>query len=140
LAIGAYDESGNITQFSGTGPQVDFAGPGQKVYTTWLNHGYKDVRGTSFAAPFVCGIIALMISKHLKQEKLTGKNDCKTPYQVKQHLVKYSKDAGQSGKDSNFGYGIIDVSKIHEDPTSLPEVPAKEPPKRKKWWKQLLGI
>lgn len=66
----------------------------------------------SMASPFVAGIIALMLAKHKKQEAETGKNDCRTVENMRQHLIKYAVDAGKVGKDKDFGFGIIDIHKL----------------------------
>ena len=50
------------------------------------------------ACPFVVGIIALMLAKHRKQEKETGKNDCKTVDEIREHLLKYTIDKSAKAK------------------------------------------
>ena len=111
LAIGAIDENGNLTDFSSRDNTTDFVAGGIRVYTTFLNDGYKILAGTSFSCPVVAGIVALMLSKHYAQEILTGKNDCKTVPQIKEHLIKYS-SRGKIGKDNKYGYGLIDAEKL----------------------------
>ena len=142
LAVAAYDKDSNTAKFSAVGPEVDFAAPGVDIVSTWLNDDFKTIKGTSFAAPYVAGVVALMLSKHRKQEKLTGKNDCKTPAQVKIHLAKYAKDAGKPGHDPNFGFGIIDPFKsVSLDETvSDFELPPETKEKKKPWYKRLFGI
>lgn len=141
IAVGAYDEKGNITDFSGKGAEIDFAGPGFGIVTTWLNDEYKSVKGTSFAAPYVAGVVALMLSKHRKQERETGKNDCKTPAQVKIHLAKYAKNPNNVGHDEKFGFGIIDPYRsVINDDSSYYELPPEVKPKKKSWLKRLLGL
>jgi major intracellular serine protease len=104
----------------------------------------------SMATPFIAGIVALMISKHKKQERETGKNDCRTVEQIKEHLIKYSMDSGEAGKDHDFGYGIIDVHKLileegEEDAPEKPEEPKKpefpknpQPPWGESFWSKTL--
>ena len=41
---------------------VDIFAPGTNIYTTSKNGGYTNDNGTSFAAPFVAGVAALMLS------------------------------------------------------------------------------
>ena len=119
IAIAAYDEKKNIANFSGRGGQVDFACPGKGITTTWLNGEYKTVNGTSFAAPFCGGVVALMLSKHRKQEIETGTNDCTNILHIKQHLAKYAIDAGKKGHDREFGHGIIDPFQTVMDDSEL---------------------
>lgn len=107
IAVGAYNEDGELADFSTTGDEISFAAPGVNIYSTWLNGSYAKLSGTSMATPFLAGIIANLLSKHRKQEALTGKNDCKTVSQIREHLIKHSIDKGQIGKDKQWGYGVV---------------------------------
>lgn len=114
VAVGAFDRNGKLADFSCTGEQLDITAPGVDIYSTYLNDTYAVLSGTSMATPFITGIIALMLSKHRKQEKETGKNDCTTVDQIKEHIQKYSTDQGIIGKDNLWGYGIVDIQKLME--------------------------
>jgi subtilisin family serine protease len=114
IAVAAYDKNGFIANFSAVGEEVDFAAPGVEIYSTYLNNEYAMLAGTSMATPWITGVILLLLSKHLKQEKETGQNDCKTVEQIKEHLRKYTIDKGYVGKDKYYGYGIIDVEHLIE--------------------------
>jgi subtilisin family serine protease len=46
------------------GERIEMAAPGSNVRVAWAGGGYKTVTGTSFAAPQVSGIVALILSKH----------------------------------------------------------------------------
>ena len=67
------------------------------------------------ATPFMAGIVCLLLSKHAKQEKLTGKNDCKTCEEVRNHLIKHSVDMGDRGKDKKWGYGVVDIKTMMKE-------------------------
>lgn len=69
----------------------------------------------SMATPFMAGIVCLLLSKHLKQEKLTGFNDCKTCEDVRAHLIKHAVDMGEAGKDKKWGYGIVDLKTMMKE-------------------------
>ena len=85
------------------------------------------------ACPFITGVICLMIAKHRKQEQATGMNDCKTVAEIREHLLKYTNDKGEVGRDNSWGYGVIDVEKLikgEEPPVEEPkdeEPPVEEP-------------
>ncbi len=112
ICITAYDKNGIPAKFNSTGPEVGFSAPGVDIYSTWLNHQYCSLSGTSMACPFCAGLIALLLAKHIKQEAETGCNDCKTVDQIREHLIKYSDKKGIVGKDETWGYGIPNPSKL----------------------------
>lgn len=114
IAVAAYDKNGEIAGFSTFGDEVDFAGPGVEIYSTYLNGQYALSSGSSQANPFIVGIISLLLSKHRKQESITGKNDCKTVEQVREHLQKYAVDKGALGKDKKWGFGAINAAGLIE--------------------------
>ncbi len=121
IAVAAYDRWGKIANFSSKGEKVEWAAPGVNIYSTFLNNGYASLSGTSMACPFITGVICLMLAKHKKQEAETGKNDCKTVAQIREHLLKYTKDKGEAGKDNSWGYGVIDVEKMIKDGEEVSE-------------------
>ena len=127
IAVGAFDQYGKIASFSSRGSQVDWAAPGANIYSTYLKNSYASLSGTSMACPFMAAIIALMISKHKKQEKETGKNDCKTVEDIRQHLLKYTNDKGSVGKDNDWGYGIVDIEKLITGESSKPTTTTVKP-------------
>lgn len=65
VAVAALDSQFQIAFFSNgglnpDGGQVDIAGPGVKVYSSWrMPEQYKTINGTSMATPHVAGIAAL---------------------------------------------------------------------------------
>lgn len=112
IAVASYNKLGRISYYSSKGEMVDWAAPGEKIYSTFLNGQYATLSGTSMACPFLVGIIALMLAKHRKQEQETNQNDCKTIEQIKEHLLKYTLDRGEIGKDDKWGHGIVDIHSL----------------------------
>ncbi|MFA6447906.1 MAG: S8 family serine peptidase [bacterium] len=60
--VAATDANDNRATFSNYGGMVNVAAPGENIYTTDMNGGYKTVSGTSMSAAFVSGAAALLIS------------------------------------------------------------------------------
>jgi subtilisin family serine protease len=112
IAVAAFDKRGRIGDFSAIGNKVDYAAPGVDIFSTWLNNKYAKLSGTSMACPYITGVVLLLLSKHRKQFIETGKNDCVTVEQIREHLLKYTIDKGYVGKDNYWGYGVIDVEKL----------------------------
>jgi thermitase len=64
IAVSAIDEADQKASFSNYGDYIDFCAPGVNVLSTWTNGTYASGSGTSFAAPFVTGVVAVMLSKY----------------------------------------------------------------------------
>ncbi|MEX1267939.1 MAG: S8 family serine peptidase [Balneolaceae bacterium] len=63
LAVGAIDELENITDYTIRSDSIGVCAPGHEIYSTDKDGSYKTDSGTSMAAPFVAGLIALAKSK-----------------------------------------------------------------------------
>jgi subtilisin family serine protease len=111
LSVAATDYNDARAEFSNYGARIDVAAPGVRILSTlpmWffgpdlLPYGYGD--GTSFAAPHVSGLAAL----------IKGLKSWLTPAQI-QDIIRFSADDVNSsqylGKDEYLGYGRINMAK-----------------------------
>ncbi|MGW8995155.1 type VII secretion-associated serine protease mycosin [Streptomyces zhihengii] len=98
IAVTAVDRFGTHAAFStrrwyatvsAPGVDVVIADPDQKYYQGW---------GTSAAAAFVSGAVALVRSAHPGL----------TPAQIKKLLRDTARDAPEGGRDDTYGYGFVD--------------------------------
>ena len=108
MAVGATDALDRWAPFSSYGPHVSVAAPGVAVMASWSRQtspegtpGYAVVDGTSFAAPHVAGLAALLWSRHRDW----------TPAQVRARIEQSAVDLGPEGRDDWFGHGRIDLTK-----------------------------
>ena len=87
-------------------------GPANDVPILMPDNSYGYASGTSSATAYVSGILALMLEAN---PNLTG-GDESTIESVKQLLMETSKPKpGQDGHDDDYGYGIIQASRIIQE-------------------------
>lgn len=104
IAVGAADDEGNLTEFSTFGEHVSFIAPGVDVYSTSIEDGYAFSTGTSHAAPFVTGAVALMKSFARSQGHELKDSQVK-------HVLKHTADkVSRNFKDPKTGYGRLNVA------------------------------
>ncbi|MBI3033563.1 S8 family serine peptidase [Candidatus Woesearchaeota archaeon] len=106
ITVGAVDDDKNIACFSsggnvpGVGIKPDFVAPGVDIESS-VPSGYGSKSGTSMATPHVSGAVALILSRNMS----LNQGD------IKSILEKTSLDLGTPGKDTSYGFGLIDLDK-----------------------------
>jgi subtilisin family serine protease len=90
-----------FANFSDYGAPVALIAPGVCIRSTWINDGYATLTGTSQAAAYVAGAVALYRSTHPSA----------SPAQVREALITAaSKDWVTSSAPDHRAYGLLDVS------------------------------
>lgn len=97
IAISAIDVNGTIAEYSCRGSAIDFAAPGSEVICASAGGGMTSDSGTSMAAPHVTAAVAMIYLKHPSYSISS----------IKQVLKNYAVDRGATGKDTKYGYGVI---------------------------------
>jgi hypothetical protein len=109
IAVGASNENDNRASFSNYGQDLDIIAPGINILTVnrKLVNQYKEVDGTSFSAPIVSGITALILSQ----------NPELNPEQVRDILNESADEvSGMSGQNFHveYGFGRVNAKKALE--------------------------
>jgi len=110
FSVGATSISNTIASFSSRGPSAcdgsiypQISAPGVSVKTTYLSFGgfayYTTVQGTSFAAPHVSGVMALLL------DAFPGR----TVPSLESAIASTATDLGAAGPDNNYGYGLTNA-------------------------------
>lgn len=138
MSVAALDCNLQVAQFSQRNDDVEIAGPGVSILSTYpqalSNDGYAELDGTSMATPHVSGIAARLWARF---------PDC-TATELRQALASSAKDLGAPGRDREYGYGFIQAeaaynmlaqmtcggsnSSTSSPPPSTPEPPSSPPP------------
>ena len=110
IAVGAVDDSKQRASFSNIGPELDLMAPGVNVYSFLDGTGYGTWSGTSIATPFVSGVAALYMSAYRD-----AYGDWPSPDQVYQCLTATAEDLGPTGKDDDYGFGLVRPDRVMND-------------------------
>jgi len=111
VSVSAVDSNLRLTSYSSWGPWVTLAAPGGDQSrglhgilscfvdaTTHLSQ-YREMDGTSMAAPHVAGVAALLLS----QDATLTRN------QITSAMYSTALDLGATGRDLYYGYGVVDA-------------------------------
>lgn len=102
IAVGSVDVRGNRSRFSSYGDHLCVCAPGEQIYGL-ARHGYRFNSGTSFAAPFVSGVVALIIARFRRAGlAVTGEV-------IRGILTETAQPLGRGGFSPQTGYGLVDA-------------------------------
>ncbi|MEU2061330.1 type VII secretion-associated serine protease mycosin [Streptomyces sp. NPDC013455] len=105
LAVGASDRNNERAAFSQSGDFVGVAAPGVDMISTVPKGGHCPDNGTSFSAPYVAGVAALIKAKHPDW----------TPQEVVAQ-IEQTAERSIPGHDRLVGWGVVDpVRALTED-------------------------
>jgi hypothetical protein len=97
VAVTAVDQKRRVYRQANSGPHIDFAAPGVRL---WTASGVREGRfrsGTSYAAPFVSAALAVARTRAPR----------KSVDELVADLAAGAIDLGQPGRDATFGWGLV---------------------------------
>ncbi len=96
VAVSAVDARQRVLPEASGGQHVSFAAPGADLRAAAPQGKYQQVRGTSFAAPLVAGLLA----RELARPGVASA-------EVLRQFAAAADDLGKKGRDSRYGYGLV---------------------------------
>ncbi|GAA2696981.1 hypothetical protein GCM10010412_091520 [Nonomuraea recticatena] len=101
IAVGAASPDGTKSKFSNDATSVSVTAPGAGVTSAWTGGGYRtDLDGTSFAAPYVSGVVALVRARHPELDH----------WQVKRRVEMTAEGGGASGTGAGMVNPLLAVT------------------------------
>lgn len=127
ILVGAVDRKDRSTSFSTVDRRDGFVAPGVGILSTWCRRiaggcdasgaPYGVAEGTSFAAPHVSGVAALLVSAGYDAA------------QIRERLAAGAVDLGEPGPDREHGIGRVDAAaSLGGAPARARTAPAPAPP------------
>jgi subtilisin len=116
VAVAATNSSDTRPCWSSSGSAVEISAPGVSINSTKLGGGYVVYSGTSMASPHVAGVAALVL----------GTGASLTNVQIRDILTSTTQDLGAAGRDSLYGFGLVNavaaVAAVPSSPTEAVNV------------------
>ncbi|KOU18002.1 peptidase S8 [Streptomyces sp. WM6372] len=116
LAVGASDRNNERAAFSQPGDFIGVAAPGVDMVSTVPGFGQCIDNGTSFSAPYVAGLAALLRAKH----------EDWTPQQIIWQ-IQGTAERSVNGRDDYVGWGVVDPVRAVTQDHEAPKAPVPDP-------------
>ncbi|CAH1201555.1 hypothetical protein PAECIP111893_01653 [Paenibacillus plantiphilus] len=97
IAVANGNKSDERSTDSNKGSHLELTAPGTAVYSTAIGNSYTLKSGTSMASPYAAAIAALYMEQ----------NPMYTNVQIRNKLIETAYDLGVPGRDSSYGYGMV---------------------------------
>ncbi|KOV34595.1 type VII secretion-associated serine protease mycosin [Streptomyces sp. H021] len=116
LAVGASDRNNERAAFSQPGDFIGVAAPGVDMVSTVPGFGQCIDNGTSFSAPYVAGLAALLRAEH---------GDWSAQQIVWQ--IQNTAERAVNGRDDYVGWGVVDPVRAISQDQEAPKAPVPDP-------------
>lgn len=104
VGVTAVDGHRRVLYEAERGPQVMFAAPGADIVAAGLPDGFEKVRGTSFAAPIVAGLLAGQLRSGGGADPGIDSDSARAAVDA---LAREAVHLGAPGRNTIFGYGLV---------------------------------
>jgi thermitase len=101
VSVAATDNNDHRASFSNANSDVEIAGPGVNVQSTYAGGLYMSLSGTSMATPHVAGVAAVIADLNPTANAAT----------LRSKLDAAVDDIGAAGRDTSFGFGRVNLCK-----------------------------
>ncbi|WP_157843069.1 S8 family peptidase [Bacillus sp. FJAT-44742] len=95
IGVGATNQNDERPSFSSTGPDLEAAAPGVQILSTYMEGDYTNLSGTSMAAPYVAGNLALLKNAYPDADHKEIRERLQNNYTI------------DLGSTNRYGYGLI---------------------------------
>ena len=119
FAVGAINRFSLVTSFSGRGPSEcdgrifpEVVAPGEHIVTSDAGGGYAVVSGTSFSAPHVSGVMALLLSV----------SPALPVTELESILTASAADLGPVGPENAYGFGLVNALAAFSQLSGEPDI------------------
>ncbi len=120
FSVGAVDAESSIASFSSRGPsrcnpeavKPEVVAPGVSIRSATKDGGYALMSGTSMAAPYIAGLVALAREAYPNA----------SVRRIKEALIASAQDLGVLGEDNAYGWGMVDAAlflELLDDPAPV---------------------
>ncbi|MFB6561154.1 MULTISPECIES: type VII secretion-associated serine protease mycosin [unclassified Streptomyces] len=116
LAVGSSDRNNERAGFSQPGDFIGVAAPGVDMVSTVPGFGQCIDNGTSFSAPYVAGVAALLRAKH-------------ADWSAQQIIwqIQNTAERAVNGRDDYVGWGVVDPVRALSHDQQAPKAPVPDP-------------
>ncbi len=110
FSVGAVNINKEVADFSSRGPsscdptqiKPEVVAPGVNIRSSTKGGGFAYMSGTSMAAPYIAGSVAL----------IRQYNENATVEQIKNAFIQAAIDLGEANEDNSYGHGFVDLQSI----------------------------
>ncbi|MEI3607255.1 S8 family peptidase [Pseudogracilibacillus sp. SE30717A] len=106
IQVGSVNKDLQPSVFSNSNVNIDFVAPGENVYSTHLDNKFVKLTGTSMAAPYIAGSVALILNM------IEHENQSMIPYFIYHYLLTHARELNYS--IHSVGNGLVQLTSANK--------------------------